>query len=443
MIGSEQFAAPVTTTNTGDSTAGRSRSNSEGDKPRVLLSRTTPNENVRNALKSLVENGMLAEFWTTLAWNRQSIWNSFLPDSLRSQLSRRAIPEAPPELVRSVPWREIVRLGARRTPLQKLLCSGGRPFSVVGMSVNFDAQVARRMKQIRPDIVYAYDNGALETFREAKTAGVTTIFEYTSGYWRWERKLFVEEAEHNPDFAGLIPGLMDSAAHRDRTEEELRLADFVIVPSRHVRETFRGVIPDEKICVIPYGAPPVRNKKRVSEDAKRPLKVLFAGSLIQRKGISYLLEAVRRLSDKVDLTLAGSRPYTNGKLESACAKHRWIPSLPHSKMLDLMWESDVLVLPSLSDAFGLVVTEALACGLPVIVTPNAGASEMIRDGQEGFVVPIRRADLIASRLETLHADRALLAEMSHHARRTAARNSWENYRANWAQIIRNLAWRSR
>ena len=441
MIGSEKFAGPATTTDAGESTVEKNASDSEGNKPGVLLSRTTPNENSRNALKSLVENGMLAEFWTTFVWNPKSIWNSFLPDKFRKQLSRRTIPEAPPELVKSVPWREVVRLGARGTPLQKWLCSGERPFSVDGMGSNFDAQVAQRLRQIRPDIVYGYDNATLHTFREAKKAGTTTVFEYTSGYWRWERRLFVEEAECNPDFAGILPGLMDSAPHRQRTEEELRLADFIIVPSRHVRETFRGIVSDEKIRVVPYGAPPVPKEKRVSQDAKRALKVLFAGSLIQRKGISYLLDAVEMLGDKVELTLIGSRAYKNRQLDEACAKHRWIQSLPHSQMLNLMQESDVLVLPSLSDAFGLVVTEALACGLPVIVTPNTGASEVIHDGREGYVVPIRRADLIASRLETLHADRALLAEMSHHAQQTAAQNSWENYRANWAQTIRKLAWR--
>ena len=414
-----------------------------GDKPRVLFSRTTPNENSRHALRSLVEHGMLAEFWATFVWNPKSIWNALLPDRLRRQLSRRAIPESPPEMLRSVPWREIVRLGARGTPLEKLLCSDGRPSSVQSIALNFDAQVAQRLKQLRPDIVYAYDNAALQTFREAKKTGVTTVYEYTSGYWRWERALFVEEAERNPDFADLLPALMDSAAYRDRTEEELKLANFIIVPSQHVRETFRGIIPDEKIRVIPYGAPPVHKEKRVSQDAKRALKVLFAGSLTQRKGISYVLAAAEMLGGKVELTLVGNRANKNPKLDRGCVKHRWIQSLAHPQMLDLMQGSDVLVLPSLSDAFGLVVTEALACGLPVIVTPNTGASEVIHDGREGYVVPICRADLIASRLETLHGDRTLLAEMSRHAQQTAAQISWENYRANWSQMIRNLAWRSR
>lgn len=105
-------------------------------KPAVLLSRTTVNQNTRNALRSLVEHEMLAEFWTTFKWDPNSFWNSLLPHGFRTQLARRAITEAPPALVKSVPWREVVRLGASGTPLQSLLCSGERPFSIRGMGVD-------------------------------------------------------------------------------------------------------------------------------------------------------------------------------------------------------------------------------------------------------------------------------------------------------------------
>jgi glycosyltransferase involved in cell wall biosynthesis len=101
-----------------------------------------------------------------------------------------------------------------------------------------------------------------------------------------------------------------------------------------------------------------------------------------------------------------------------------------------MVESDVLVLPSLSEGFGLVVTEALACGLPVIVTPNVGASDLVGDGQEGFVVPVCSAEAIADRLNALNRDRELLTQMSHNAQLTAERQSWEVYRETWARTVK-------
>jgi len=102
-------------------------------KPAVLLSHPTGNQNLRNALESLTENEMLAEFWTTIAWDRESPWNSLLPAGLRSQLARRSYSGAPKNRVRTVPWREMVRLGAKHLFLESLLCSAERPFSVIGM----------------------------------------------------------------------------------------------------------------------------------------------------------------------------------------------------------------------------------------------------------------------------------------------------------------------
>jgi starch synthase len=408
--------------------------------PTVLMSRTTVNQNTRNALRSLVEHGMLAEFWTTFAWDPDSFWNSLLPERLRAQLMRRSHPEAPAELVRSVPWREVIRLGARGTPFENLLCSGERPYSVVGMSVNFDGRVARRLRELRPDIVYASEGAALQTFREARKHGITTIVEQSSSHWRWTRGLLAEEADRKPEFANLLPNLLDSDRHLERKEEELHLADHVFAPSEHVVNTLKGVVTDDKIHMIPYGAPKVRPRQHINNDPGAPLKVLFVGNLGQHKGIGYLLEAMDLLGGQAELTMIGRRLRANASVDEACRRWRWIETLPHAQVLDMMQQADVLVHPSLSEGCALVVLEALACGLPVIITPNTGSLAFVRDGQEGFVVPIRRPDAIAGRLKLLHRNREMLVEMSRRAQTSAAENSWENYRTTWASTIRNLEW---
>jgi glycosyltransferase involved in cell wall biosynthesis len=409
-------------------------------KPAVLISHPTGNQNVRNALRSLVEHDMLAEFWTTIAWNPDSKWNRLLPSRMQSQLGRRAFAEAPRERVRCVPSRETVRLVVRSTPLGRLLCSAERPFSVIGMYRHFDGRVARRLGEISVDAVYAYEGGALQTFRQAKRQGIATLFEQPSSHWYWVRKLLSEEAERSPEFAGLLPNLEDSSGHMKWKDEELLLADYVFVPSQHVRLTLAGVIPDEKIRVIGYGAPPVRRRKRIACDSSRPLKVLFVGQLAQSKGIGYLLHAIDLLGSRVELTLVGRRLRPNPKVDEACSRWRWFETVPHQRVLEIMIESDVLVLPSLGEGFGLVVTEALACGLAVIVTPNVGASDLICDGREGFVIPVCSAEAIADRLNALNSDRELLAHLSHNAQLTAARQSWEVYRETWAEAVRAASW---
>lgn len=406
----------------------------------VLISHPTGNQNLRNALRSLNESEMLAEFWTTVAWDRESGWNRFLPAGLRAQLARRSYVEAPGDRVRCVPWRELVRLSAKQLRLDNLLCSAERPFSAIGVYRNFDEQVAKSLGTKRVDAVYAYEGGALNTFREAQKLGISTIYELPSGYWYWERDLLSDEAECNQEFASLHPKLTDSPGHMRWKDEELRLADFVFVASQHVRRTLAGVVEDEKIRVVNYGAPPLQPAKAVARDAKAPFQVLFVGALIQRKGIGYLLDAIDMLGQQVELTLIGTRFAPNRRVDEACRRWRWFESIPHDRVLEIMKECDALVLPSLSEAFGLVVTEAMSIGLPVIITPNVGAADLVVDGREGFIVPVCSSEAIADKINMLNRDRELLAVMSENARGTAAAHSWEVYRGMWAEALRGALW---
>lgn len=404
--------------------------------PRILISHPTGNQNVRNAVASLAEHQMLAEFWTTVAWNSQSTWNKLLPSRIQTLLERRSYSEIPGERVRCVPSRETIRLGAGLTPLKKFLASGEGPFSIIGVYRHFDSKVANRIESLRPDAVYCYEGGALRTFREAKRSGITTIYEQASCYWYWVRDQLKQEAERSPEFAALLPNLADSDEHLRWKDEELSLADYVFVASEQVHRTLTGTVADEKIRVVNYGAPEARHLERTASDTAQPLRVLFVGALVQHKGIGYLLDAIDRLGPQVELTLIGRRFQPNSRVDDACSRWRWFESLSHRQVLDIMTESDVLVLPSLGEGFGLVVAEALACGLPAIVTPNVGASDLIHHERDGFVVPVCSAEAIAQCLLALHSDRALLARMSLQAQVTAEENSWASYRANFADTLR-------
>ena len=407
--------------------------------PSILISHPTGNQNVRNSVIALEEHGMLAEFCTTVAWNPSARWNHILPAKLQAQLGRRAYPGVPDGKLRCFPWREMVRLGSRPRIVQEFLSSKERPFSIIGIYRDLDKKVAQRVSELSPDAVYAYEGAALETFREAKKRGIRTIYELSSSYWYWAQKLLVEEAEQNPAFANLLPTLTDSKRHLEWKDEELHLSDVIVVASEHVRATLSGVIPAERIRVINYAAPPIRPRTANLMRADQPLRVLFVGLLAQHKGISYLLDAMDSVRANAGLTLIGSRFRKNRRMDEACKRFQWRESLPHESVLEAMMKADVLVLPSLCDAFGLVVTEALACGLPVIVTTNVGAKDVVRDGVEGYVVPIRDSDAIAGRLELLCRDRELLGCMSRNALSKAMEISWEKYRADWARVVRDAA----
>ena len=105
-----------------------------------------------------------------------------------------------------------------------------------------------------------------------------------------------------------------------------------------------------------------------------------------------------------------------------------------------MSSHDVFAFPSLSEGFGMVITEALSQGLPVITTPNTCGPDVLSDGEDGFIVPIRSPVALAEKLELLHRDRDLLATMSEASQAKARQLSWASYRIRLvAEVKRNLS----
>lgn len=401
----------------------------------LLLSHPTGNANLRAAARAFSAAGLLQELHSCICWNPRSLLASLLPCPLASQLSRRSFADVPLALQHSHPWRELVRLLGPHIAGWMRHESG--PFSIDAVYRSFDRHVAARLLGLEGlQAVYAYEDGALHTFQVARRLNITTIYDLPIGYWRAARQLFQEERDLQPDWACTLTGLQDSPAKLARKDEELQLADQVIVASAYVRSTLL----DYQAChapvaVVPYGAPYPLAELPATASAG-PLRVLYVGSLGQRKGLSYALEAIDALGSQVALTLIGRRTAVECKpLNAALQRHRHIASMPHDQILAQMRHHDVLLFPTLFDGFGLVITEALSQGLPVIATAHSGAPECIRDGVEGFIVPIRNSQAIAERLQQLADDRDQLAAMRQACLRRAAELSWAGYEKALSALV--------
>ena len=406
----------------------------------ILLSHPTGNANVRHAALGLARAGLLAEFHTCLAIDPAAAWLRLLPASWAGQLRRRAVPEEVRRLARSRPLRELVRLGAARgSPGGRLTRHETGAFCVDAVYRDLDRACARRIRRGRLGGVYAYEDGAAATFAAARERGLATFYDQPIGYWRAARRILTEEAEREPEWAATIVGNRDSAAKTARKDEELRLADVVFAATSFTKATLAAHPGfSAPVHVVPYGAPPAAldAPREPYAAAGRPLRVLYVGSLGQRKGLSYLFAAAALAGRSITLTVVGTKPADRcPALERALAPHRWIPSLPHAKVLELMRASDVLVFPSLFEGFGLVILEAMAQGVPVITTPHTAGPDIIADGIDGFIVPIRDAAAIAARLEELHRDRERLAAVGEAARATAARFTWSAYETSLAALV--------
>jgi glycosyltransferase involved in cell wall biosynthesis len=216
----------------------------------------------------------------------------------------------------------------------------------------------------------------------------------------------------------------------DRELREYAAADAVAVPSSFVRRTFEAHgVPGEKVHLTPYGVDLSRFTPGPPRDG--PFRVLFVGSASIRKGIGYLLEAVRPLVQRrrVELWLIGA---VAADARALLARHGDIVSskgfLPPPALAEAYRQGSVLVLPSIEEGLARVQAQAMASGLPVIATPNTGAEDLFTDGHEGFIVPIRDPRAIRERIEWMLGHPAQRRAMGDAARRRVAdRSGWAEY----------------
>jgi glycosyltransferase involved in cell wall biosynthesis len=263
--------------------------------------------------------------------------------------------------------------------------------------------------------------------RRAKRAGMRVICDMREEHPSFQQNILSEEARH----LGIPYGNSSGATFRARVLEELALADYIFCPSSYAKRTFidQGV-PSDRLVVCPYGVDLAAfNAGERHRTAGSTFRILFLGRICMRKGIHYLLEGFRRakLAD-ARLILAGPvdasfRPVLDryaGLFEETGPVAR--PQL-RARYID----ADVFVMPSLADSYGLVVSEAMSTGLPVIVSENTGMSDLITDGRDGYVVPIRDSDAIAEKISFLYDNRSHCAAMGDAAAATARTLDWSRY----------------
>ncbi len=411
--------------------------NTPAQPARLWVSHPTGNTFARALIVALDRRDMLDAFFTCIGIGKDA--NHPLAVKLLGQ-RRCGIPSA---RIEQQPVREGLRLLSQRLSWTRALRRHERgPLCVDRVYRSLDEKVARRLRAASPPPagIYAYEDGACASFEAARERGVHRLYDLPIGYWRSARRIQTEEAERRPDWAATMPALRDSDAKLERKDKELQLAEHIFVASRFTASTLKDApfaLPDP--VIVPYGCPPVADLRIPGPSrSARKLKVLFVGSLSQRKGLADLLEAVDSLSAAVELTLIGRRVAECKPLDAALARHRWIESLPHSRILETMRSQDVLVFPSLFEGFGLVLTEALSQGLPVIATAHTAAPDLIEDGREGFIVPIRDGSAIAAKLELLAGDPERLHAMRLAALERARSSGWDAYESAMAAHLRAL-----
>jgi glycosyltransferase involved in cell wall biosynthesis len=294
----------------------------------------------------------------------------------------------------------------------------------------FDHWCAGQLADAR--VFHGWNAMCLESLRAARRRGMITVVERASSHPAAQLALLRQEYQ-----TWGVPIRLPAQPYA-RALREMDEADYITIPSDFVRQSMlaAGVSPD-KLVEIPFGADLSRFAPAPAA-APRPFRLIFAGQVSIRKGVPYLLEAWRRLRwDDAELWLAGG---VTADFQAVC--RRWetlagIRYLGHrSDLPALLRACDGFVFPSIEEGSALVTYEAMACGLPIVTTPNAGS--VARDGEEGFIVPPRDVEALAEALRRLRADAGLRRRMAGAAHARAQEYSWDAYQSRLLAAYRAM-----
>ena len=324
-----------------------------------------------------------------------------------------------------IPRERIRSLGLASRVLRKLAVYDRTNWLRHLHSLLYDRWAAHHLEPA--NLFHVWGNHGWVSLRRAKALGMETVVERASSHPLFQADLLREEYAR----WGLTFPIPQAVLRRAMAEMEV--ADYVIIPSDFVHQTFlEHGFPESKLLQVPFGTDTSRFRPTDGREP-HPFRILFVGQVGIRKGAPYLLEAWQQLGWRdAELWLLGR---VSSEMKAILPSHQDVPGVRlvgYTPDLVAAYQSaDVFAFPTIEEGSALVTYEALACGLPVITTPNAGS--VVRDGVEGFLLPIRDVDALATALEQLRADERLRREMGWAARARAEEFTWEKYGDRLAQ----------
>ncbi len=371
--------------------------------------------------EQLERHGKLHRFFTSFARHKNTLARHFV-----SRTDREEIPVG--KIRTLVPVAAMMRFGVPPHVYNDL----------------FDRWVAANLKDEAGFRVFVGWSGmSLRAIRKAQALGRIAVVDRGSSHILHQEAILREEYRRF--------GIDFSIHPRTKAVElsEYEQADFISIPSGFVRRSFLEFgVPEEKLVQNPYGVSGFfeQDLSVWKPRGHEPLRVLYVGSLLIRKGLLYLFEALKKLpANSYEAWFIGKvDPEMKETVDRYAQPHwRFFGHVNHYELPRYISACDVAVHPSLQEGLSMVIPQVLRCGVPMIATTNSGGEDVIEEGKTGFIVPIRDPDAIAQRIRRLDEDRDLLERMKQAAANTAAvDHSWDAYGDRWAEWLEKVGARS-
>jgi glycosyltransferase involved in cell wall biosynthesis len=289
------------------------------------------------------------------------------------------------------------------------------------------------------DIYIGWSSKTERGLERARTLGTTTVVERGSSHIEFQRDILREEyTRYGLEGSLPLPEIVE------KEKREYALADYIAIPSSYVRRTFleKG-IPEEKLIQVPYGVDLSSFRPVPKED--NVFRVVFAGSMIYRKGVHYLLQAFDELQlPNAELWLLGSMtPELQPFFDKYERTFRHFGHIPQPELHEYYSQCSVFAMCSIEEGMAMVQAQAMACGLPLICTTNTGGEDLIREGEEGFVLPIRDVEALKEKILWCYEHQDQCEAMGQAAKeRVSEEYSWDDYGERITQSYQEILSRS-
>jgi glycosyltransferase involved in cell wall biosynthesis len=385
---------------------------------------------------ALQEVGFLEKLVTDLYWEPRKLARESRITKLFPKLLARHTPGLPQSQVITPPGAMFDSL------LMKTM------FASRSRQIRLDRMIglrARRESWKLQTALFSYSYYAAEAFAPGERQSRWRFLFQLHPHPATVRRILGEEMLRSPEFKASLQWeheLGSTQRHFESLCEESRLANGWIVASSYTASTLaENGVPRNQIHVVPYGVNfgtyPCRD---CPPPATKPFRVVWVGSMTQRKGLSYFLEAIGSLPQEgLEVLICGRSAVDRRVIENYGIKSvRILQGLATADLAAQLRQSDLFVLPSLAEGFGHVILEAMASGVPVVTTSSTCAPDVFKDGEHGFIVPIRDIGALVRTIKWGSQHRSELYQMGLGAAKQARTFTWQRFRAGVVKAYQEM-----
>lgn len=403
------------------------------ERPKVLVAHSAQQHSFKTA-EALKECGYLYKYITTV-YDRKNSATSMIKkllrgDNLKRANTRKSDKLDDSEIVQYCEIMGLILLLLQRIDRKKVFYNYMDRLIVR----QFNKKVYRYAIKQDVNIIIMYDTLCYNTFRllNKKKSRIIKVIDMSAPNFEFMHEILVKELSKNNYDSKYIYNEISSANYKSRLEtsrKEIKLANYFLSASSVTKKSLINYgINEKNIFNCPYGIYTENHKISSIQQSIKKIKCIYIGRVTPQKGATYFFDAIDRLDSSIyEFDILGAYDQSGEYYQRYKDICNFRGHVTKDQVVNYCKYADIMVFPSLADGFGFSVLEALSCGVPVICSTNAGMSDFIIDGYNGFNIPPYNSQAICDKLIWAKENKEILNQMRYNAANTACNMQWADY----------------